>query len=150
MNAVALGFFVLLILLALWGLRWHLAVLSRIQVRKPMVKAQELSGQRRQRLLEVADVNTLRYHYRVVEVVAAVVVNALGILVVLLVPSTPARTDLTASQALLTSVYAFSLLPVITALIGGSGLLSFVDCRLWDGKPARLRDLPWLRPWKFF
>lgn len=150
MSDAAIGFFVLLILLALWCLRWHLAVLSRIRARKPVMEAQQLSDRRHQRLLEVANVNTLRYHYRVVEVIAAVAVNALGVLLVLSVPNAPARTGLTSNQILLTNVYAFSLLPVITALVGGSGLLSFVDVRLWDGKPARLRDLPWRRPWEFF
>ncbi len=131
-------FFVLLGVISLGGAQWHLAMLSRLHERHDRAVSEGDD-----RGAEVAQASMLRYRYRLLEIAAVVgVVCAGGILLAVLLPPPPQRTDLSGWQPAALLAYSIAGTLVATALVGGSGLLSIVDVRVWDGKPARLRDLP--------
>ena len=144
-QVLEVSFYALASLFALWGVHWHLEALRLI--REQLEKAILLSNDRH---VEYGTVNRFRYRYRLLEVASVVTNNVLGIVLVLTIPQLPVRHGLLWWQGLLTLLYTLQLLTNLLALMSFSGILSFMDVRLWLGRPAQLRKLPYRHPSQWF
>src|ERR1700737_1018686 len=80
-SVIALAYFILLILLALWGLKWHRRMLRLIRERLALAEAED-----KPKLVTIGLANTLRYHYRVLEAYATISINVLGVWLILAIP----------------------------------------------------------------